>query len=523
MDNKVSFNSKLSRRVFIYILLCSSLLSISSTAIQLYFDFQDELISLDRQFDNIETSYTQSISTSLWDFNEPLVLQQIQGIVKLPNIRFVKITTGFGKVYQYGEENSAAEKVVEYPVIYGENDIGVLVISADYIDIYQHIWQKAGFIVTSEFIKIFIVAFFIMFIVHWLITRHIYYITKYSQQVTTNTLDEALILPNRKGEKDELDELADAINSMRLELKYDIVKLGEAENALINLNGELEIKVYDRTAKLGASNKQLQQSLDDLTLAKDQLVQSEKMASLGQLVAGVAHEVNTPLGICVTSITALHEKINELNKAIETENLTKKLLTSTLSLLVEYQQIIERSLNKAVDLIRGFKSVAVEQHTDPEININLAQHVNDVVNTVKTLFKSKNYTINLTVDEDINLVTYPSAWNQILTNFMTNSHVHGFEDRKTGEISIAFTKTEESLILVYQDDGVGLSNSIKKRIYDPFVTTKRGQGGSGLGMNIVYNLVSTKLGGSIKSLDTEQGCGFYVEVPLDRKETPTET
>ena len=178
MDNKVSVNNKLSRRVFIYILLCSSILSVSSTALQLYFDFKDELVSLDQQFDNIETSYTQSISTSLWDFNEPLVLQQIQGIVKLPNIRFVKITTGFGKVYQYGEESSEAEKVVEYPIIYGENDIGILVISADYLDIYQHIWQKAGFIVISEFIKIFIVAFFIMFIIHWLITRHIYYITK---------------------------------------------------------------------------------------------------------------------------------------------------------------------------------------------------------------------------------------------------------------------------------------------------------------------------------------------------------
>jgi len=522
MNASVSFNNKLSRRVLIYILLCSSVLSVASTFIQLYVAYQEDLTRLNQRFDNIESSYIQSISTSLWDFNEPLVQQQIQGIVKLPNIRFVKITTGFGKIYQFGNENVEVKKEMEYPIFYGENDIGILYIAADHYDIEQHIWQQAGFILTSEFVKTFIVALFIMFIVHWVITRQIYHITAYSQKVKTENLDEPLVLLNRNERKDELDDLADAINDMRLALKNDIVKLEEAENALISLNGELEIKVYDRTAKLAFSNKKLQQSLDDLTLAKDQLVQSEKMASLGQLVAGVAHEVNTPLGICVTSITALKEKVLALQESIESESLTKSQLTSTMSLLIEYQDIIERSLNKAASLIRGFKSVAVEQHTDPELNINLAQHVNDVVNTVKTLFKQKRYNINLTVDEQINLVTYPSAWNQILTNFMTNSHVHGFEDRVEGEITISFTESDDYLTLLYSDDGVGLADDIKKRIFDPFVTTKRGQGGSGLGMNIVYNLVNTKLGGTIKCLESDTGCSFQVKVPLNHTESNPE-
>lgn len=514
MENKASFNNKLSRRVFLYILLCTSLLSITSTVIQLYVDFQDELVSLNHQFDNIKSSYIQSISTSLWDFNEPLVLQQIQGIVKLPNIRFAKITTGFGRVYQYGEQYTLPKKIEKYPINFAGENIGELYISADHQNIYKHLWQKAGFIITSEFVKIFIVAFFIIFIVHWLITRHIYFITEYSQKVKTTNLDEALVLPKRSSNNDELDALADAINNMRLELKYDIVKLGEAENALISLNGELEIKVYDRTAKLAAINQQLQKSLDDLTLAKDQLVQSEKMASLGQLVAGVAHEVNTPLGICVTSISALGEKTQQLSASLSSENLTKNQLQASLSLINEYQRIIERSLNKAVELVQGFKSVAVEYHTDPELEINLAEHVNNVVTAVKTLFKQKKYQINLTVDQDINLVTYPSAWNQILTNFMTNSHIHGFENRDTGEIHINFTQTDNALFLVYKDNGVGLSESVKNQIFDPFVTTKRGQGGSGLGMNIVFNLVSSKLGGTIECNHVEQGCCFTVEVPL---------
>jgi signal transduction histidine kinase len=518
MEKSGSFNSKLSRRVLIYILLCSSVLSISSTFIQLYVNYNESLTTLNQRFDNVETSYLQSISTSLWDFNEPLVQQQIQGIVKLPDISHVKILTSFGKIYQFGDEKSIPDKVVEYPILYSDNDIGVLFVSSSYDDIYQRLWQQAGFILTSEVIKIFIVAFFIIFIVHWLITRHIYNITNYAQQVTSEKIDTPLVLSSRPKTKDELDELADTINNMRTTLKNDIFKLEDAENALLNLNGELEVKVYDRTSKLASSNKQLQESLDNLTLAKDQLVQSEKMASLGQLVAGVAHEVNTPLGICVTSITALKEKVLDLNQDVLTENLTKSNLTKSLNLMIEYQSIIERSLNKAVELIRGFKSVAVEQHTDPELKINLARHVNDIVNTVKTLFKRKNYTINIDVDENINLITYPSAWNQILTNFLTNSHVHGFEDKEDGEISIEFVLHDGYLTLLYRDNGKGLDSSVVNRIFDPFVTTKRGQGGSGLGMNIVYNLVDAKLGGTIKCLDAEQGCIFEVKVPIKRKE-----
>ncbi len=516
IDNKGAFNSKLSRRVFVYIFLCSTVLSVFSTFLQLYVDFQGEVSALDERFKNIDSSFNQSISTSLWDFNESLVQQQIGGIQRLPDIRHVKIITSFGKIYQTGDVIANAKKVETYPIAFEGNIIGSMVVSADYQDIYQHLWQKAGFIIVSEFIKIFIVALSTFFIVHLLITRHLYRITLYSKAMSGANINTPLILENRSKSTDELDELVSAINDMRLTLKDDIIQLEDAENALINLNGELEIKVYERTAKLAESNEQLQQSLNELTLAKDHLVQSEKMASLGQLVAGVAHEVNTPLGICITSVSALKEKVAELNQALIKETLTKKQLSTILNTFVEYEKIIERSLNKAVDLIRGFKSVAVEQHTDPEIEINLAQHVNDTVNTVKTLFKQKNYTINIQVDKNLNLVTYPSAWNQILTNFLTNSHIHGFEDRIDGEISIDFQANDDSLVLIYKDNGKGLDAKVKDKIFDPFVTTKRGLGGSGLGMNIVYNLVNTKLGGSIKIVPREQGVCFVVKVPLKK-------
>ena len=516
MSNLFHNNNKLSQRVLVYLLLVSVFLSLVSTAVQLYSDYQDDIDSLQVRFNNIRTSYIPSMATSLWDFNRPLMEQQIKGIVDLPDIAYVKVITDLGDEHDFGDSSVVAQRIFEeYKINYGDNEIGVLQVYANYEDIYQRLKQKAGFILTSEFIQTFIVALCISFIVHWLITRHLYQITDYAQKLASDNLDQVLELENRPAAKDELDILVDAINEMREKIKTDIIKLEEAENALLKLNGELEVKVFDRTAKLEDSNKQLQQSIEDLTLAKDQLVQSEKMASLGQLVAGVAHEVNTPLGICVTSITAQKEKVDALKLAVENQELTKSQLTDTLALLSEYQQIIERSLNKSVELIRGFKSVAVEQHTDPELSINLAQHVNDVVNTVKTMFKRKNYNIVIDVDKEFKFVTFPSAWNQILTNFLMNSHIHGFEGRDEGDISISFTEDAGYLTMTYKDNGHGISNDVKQRIFDPFVTTKRGQGGSGLGLNIVFNLVNSKLGGTIQCPEMEQGCCFVVRVPVD--------
>ena len=514
MNKAIEINDKLTKRLLLYILLCSTFVSVCSTLVQLYSFFQDDLTQLEQRFDNIEKSYIPSIASSLWDFNKPLVAQQIQGIVDLPDIGFVIVENDFDYLQQFGNEEIIAKKFVEFPIDFDGKHVGKLQVYADYQDIYQRLWQHAGFILTTEFIKVFIIAFFIILIVDKQVIRHLFQLINSAPALASHNLDEELTLSNRPEKEDELDYLVNAINSMRIKLQNEIVKLEGAENALLALNGELEVKVHDRTSKLEESNQQLQNSLDNLTLAQDQLVQSEKMASLGQLVAGVAHEVNTPLGICVTSITALKEKVEDLQKAIESQELTKSFLTDTLNLLVEYEQIIERSLNKSVELIRSFKSVAVEQHTDPEVNINLNQHVYDVVNTVKTLFKQKKYHIHIDVDKDIRLITYPSAWNQILTNFLMNSHIHGFEDRHEGPISITFTKNNGYLTLLYTDNGKGIPEDFKNRIFDPFVTTKRGQGGSGLGLNIVFNLVNAKLGGTIKSLESEQGVCFKVKVPI---------
>lgn len=504
---------KLARRVLTYILILSVLLSLISAFIQLYSRFHDEKIEFEKHLKNIQISYSGAISLSLWDFNESLIRQQIEGLVNLPNIEFVKVVTDFNNEYKAGNEKAHIDKTISYYITYGDNEVGELIIYASYAEIYEKLTHQASIILLGELIKTFVIVLLLFLIVHKTITRHIYHITDYSKYLTRDNLDEPLTL-SRHTTKDELGELVDAINKMRLNLKDEIIKLEVVEGELLQVSGELEIKVFDRTKALEASNVKLKTLLSDLTLAKDKLVQSEKMASLGQLVAGVAHEVNTPLGICVTSVSALKEKNDELLKDIEDGKLTRSTLSSTLNVSKEYQSIIEKSLDKAVELISNFKSLAVEQHTDPEVDINLANHVSDVLSTVKTLFKYKKYQFILDLDKDLNAHTFPSAWNQILTNLLMNSHIHGFENQTEGVISITLHKKDEQLIMAYHDDGKGIESSLINRIFEPFVTTKRGQGGSGLGLNIVYNLVTSKLGGTIEHLEVEQGTSFYIKVPF---------
>lgn len=219
MKKSGSINNKLNRRILIYILLASVFLSACSVFAQMYADYKDNMAQLEQLLDNIEKSYLPPISTSLWDFNETLVLQQIQGIANLENISLITITTSFGKVYQAGDEKLKADKIVEYPITYGENNLGVLVISTNYQDIYKKLWQQTSFKLSAEIIKTLMFVFFTMCIVYWFITRHIYHISQYVQQDSGENKDAPLTLQSRSEKKDELDLLADKINIVYFEMK----------------------------------------------------------------------------------------------------------------------------------------------------------------------------------------------------------------------------------------------------------------------------------------------------------------
>lgn len=314
----------------------------------------------------------------------------------------------------------------------------------------------------------------------------------------------------------ELNILSDSVNVMLVRIQEYMQKQRQAEEQHRRLNASLEEMVNQRTMALKSANQELIQTLEKLHQFQRQIVQNEKMASLGDMVAGVAHEVNTPIGLGVTASTMMLDRIAVIEKDFENKTLKASAMKRFLEESNENLNIIYRNLNRAAELISSFKQVAVDQSSESNRTFCFAQLVNEILLSLQPRLKKLKHSINVNCDPTLYVETKAGPINQILINLIMNSVIHGFENIEKGEIDIiAELATPEKFKLIYRDNGKGIPDDIRKRIFDPFVTTKRGQGGSGLGMHLVYNLVTQALNGSI-TLTSEEGQGveFVIIFPI---------
>jgi len=284
-------------------------------------------------------------------------------------------------------------------------------------------------------------------------------------------------------------------------------------------NRDLEATVKRRTIDLEVKNDALTNALDELENAQAQLIESEKMASLGSLVAGISHEVNTPLGISVTAASHLGEQAKSFERMFSEGKLTKSGFAQFLEVIKEGTDIILNNLDRAAELIKSFKQIAVDQSSDIETTFNVGEHLHMLVTSLKPSYKHQPITINLQIKDDINTLGFPGLLNQIITNLIMNSIKHGLEDCEAGLIDVIVTKQDGQFDIEVSDNGVGIPEENKSKIFDPFFTTKRGLGGSGLGLNIVYNIVKQKMNGDIHVEDVEpHGTRFVVSLPIVARE-----
>lgn len=294
----------------------------------------------------------------------------------------------------------------------------------------------------------------------------------------------------------------------------------QAEKEIHEMTVQLEARVAQRTIKLEHANNELAVAMDSLKHTQDELVRSEKMAALGSLVAGVAHELNTPIGNSVTVASTLQDQTRDLLNVINQGGLRKSSLDQYLENIRYGSEILMRTLGVASELIRSFKQVAVDQSSNQRRQFDLKDALQEVVLTLHPMYKATPYTLEMDLESNIQMDSFPGPLGQIITNFMTNALSHAFEDRSEGKIYICSKLVDEyRAIVVFSDDGLGISETNIKKVFDPFFTTKLGQGGSGLGLNIAYNLVTGVLGGSLK-LESKLGYGtrFTMVLPLSAPE-----
>jgi PAS domain S-box-containing protein len=294
----------------------------------------------------------------------------------------------------------------------------------------------------------------------------------------------------------------------------DISERKRAEQELRRLNEELEERVAGRTAELLATNRALEESLSALNATQSQLVQTEKMAALGELVAGVAHEINTPLGVCLTAASFLELKLNDLPRHLAEAGLERGLPEKYQSTLNEAMASILTNLSRAAELVKSFKLVAVDQVSEEKRRFDIKEYIDKVLLSLRPKYKRTPYTIEVQCPEGLEVFSYPGALSQIITNLVMNSLLHAFDGAAQGKMTVDVSAAGGGCVMRFADNGKGIPPEHLKKIYDPFFTTKRGHGGTGLGLHVVFNLVTRTLGGRIEcASQMGRGTVFTISFP----------
>lgn len=309
------------------------------------------------------------------------------------------------------------------------------------------------------------------------------------------------------GKITEFNQLSDDLGMMARAIQ-------RREADLRQLNEELEDRVVQRTAALTHSNEELSKALATLEQTRDELIQSEKLAALGRLVAGVAHELNTPLGNGRIAITTLADKLSRFERGLG-EGLRRSELEAFIEGVRTSTDIAERNLLRAGRLIASFKQVAADRTVSRRRRFRLVEVVEEVVLTVSPSMKRRPIEIKVSVPEDIQLDSYPGELGQTLTNLIENCVAHAFVGRDSGSIEIAATAAPGRVTVTLCDDGLGMTAEVARRAFDPFFTTSLGSGGTGLGLFIAHNAVVNVLGGSIQLRSRPgEGTCFELRLPL---------
>jgi PAS domain S-box-containing protein len=286
-----------------------------------------------------------------------------------------------------------------------------------------------------------------------------------------------------------------------IETLIDVTRLKRAQAKLEQLNQELEGRVATRT--------------HELEQAMAQLLESEKLAALGSLVAGVAHELNTPIGNVLAVASTLQDDVSSFSHKLLSGEARRSDVEHSAQRLQEASTLIERNAARAAKLINDFKEVAVDQSSTRRRDFDLRAVVDEVVATSRPIFKGTVHAVHIEVPQGIQMDSFPGPLEQVLTNLLHNSVHHGFEGLAQGNVTLTAERLGDTVVLTYEDDGRGIPEANLPHIFEPFYTTKLGKGGSGLGLYIVYNLVTHVLGGQLSAESTTpQGTRFVLRLPL---------
>lgn len=624
-DNPLS--SRIGRRIILIMVLLSGVITVLTTLVQLSWDYTHEFNAVEQRQIEIRDIHAPLIASSLWDFDLLSLQQELDGLVNLPKLDYLRVQSGD---YQFEAGQPTAEHPIteQFTLLYQHpnsslvESVGTIFIQTDAKQIYDYlIWQAVYTLLLNAF-KTLLVCYLVLMVFHKSINQRIfaiaYYLRKYNprhpkaplvldrhawiaekndeldwlgeetnkitQNVTTlynnikqeqerlhefahissdwlwetnalgeliycsESMQEALsIAPDSKPVLKQLPALTDSqqlteslsrqgdfsmcevsltINCINHFLLFqakarfeddrfagfrgtaiNITELKRVQIELKQLNQSLEHTVATRTLDLKQSMEQLKQT-------QDQLIESEKLAALGGLVAGVAHEVNTPLGIAVTATSVIQDVVKEAKQAFAAQTLTSQQFESLMARMSDSHAMLENNLNRAAKLIRDFKQTAVDQVSESRSHFNVYQVLDALIASLHPETRKVPVTPRLEGDRSVMMNSLSGVLTQVISNLVMNSINHAFDQQPNPEITIEFQQQDDAIVVEYRDNGCGVDESLHQKIFEPFYTSKRGSGGSGLGLNLVFNLVKQKLKGELSfASQPEQGVHFTFTLP----------
>lgn len=345
----------------------------------------------------------------------------------------------------------------------------------------------------------------ILLLMHWRLVRPLEDLVAASGRLEKGQLD----VPIRRVFQDEVGALADSLEATRQALIHLIAQLESRNQELTDANEHLEQRVIERT-------ESLETTLQTLERAQEEIVQTEKLASLGRVVAGVAHELNTPIGNALTVASTIQCDLEALNAEFAAGTMRRSSMSAFIGRAGEGLALSLSNLQRAAHLISDFKQVAVDQTSDQRRTFDLAEVTTEILNMLQPTMRKSGCEVQKVLGPDLACDSFPGRYGQVLTNLVMNASLHAFAPGEPGRIVVRTGAVGAHQVeLVVEDDGVGMSDAVRARIFDPFFTTKMGRGGTGLGMNIVHGIVTRVLGGQI-SVHSAPGQGTRIRVVFPR-------
>jgi signal transduction histidine kinase len=467
------------------------------------------------------------LSEPLWQITPEIAASSITVVQSDPRVAKIEVfTLPDRKLFIVNDERMKTQRgpftTLNGEITHGEQVIGEVKLTLADDILRESLATEFRRYISIGLISLVLAIFFILFVLHWRLVKPIKVLINESNRLAAGHLDEPIDLQR----SDELGNLSSSLDATRKALQRTFNELEEKNMQLLDYSTTLEVKVRERTHELEYANQHLETALSNIGNTQTELARIERMAALGSMVAGVAHELNTPLGNCLLVASTLADETKHFVAMMNQGPMKRSDLSRYIETTNESTKLLLRGLQQSTRLVGEFKQVAVDQSSTQRRTFSLEIMLGELAALLQSSLRKTPYTLELEIPDDIELDSFPGPLGQVFTNLVNNSVAHGFEGLDKGNMHCLAQKQGGHVLIAFEDDGKGIPAEIIKRIFEPFFTTKFGQGGSGLGLSITFNIICNVLGGEIRVTSTVgQGTRFDIRIPLvapgnRRRESP---